>query len=157
MSDAARPLDSKGLWYFAHPYTCKDKNGNYVQAGEEANFRICCIRSGELMKRGYNIYSPIAHTHPIHMATPDFLARHEHEMWYRLDNEVIEKTAWTGIILAPGWEKSSGCKAELEQFQKRGLPALHYTQIVSAHECRELENVLKMVELCLADYDREEL
>ncbi len=61
-------MANKGLWYFAHPYTCKDAEGYYVQAGEDANFAICCIRSGELLERGYNIYSPIAHTHPIHKA-----------------------------------------------------------------------------------------
>ena len=121
---------SKGLYYFAHPYTVKDANGNYVHAGEEANFRLCCIRSGELLMRGYNVYSPIAHTHPIHIHTPRFLANHEHTIWYGLDDEFIAKTDWAGIILAPGWEGSWGCRHELEQFAERGLPSLVYSELV---------------------------
>ena len=121
---------NKGLWYFAHPYTCKDDKGNYVQAGEEANFRLCCQRSGELLMRGYNIYSPISHTHPIHIHTPELLRRHEHDMWYGLDNDVIAKTAWMGIILAPLWGKSSGCRGELEQFNDRKLKIKSYEDII---------------------------
>jgi len=55
-----------------------------------------------------------------------FLARHEHEAWYDLDNEFIAKTQFDGIILAPGWEKSTGCKNEREQFGSRGLIAIEY-------------------------------
>jgi hypothetical protein len=119
-----------GLWYFAHPYSCKDKNGNYVPEGEEANFMLCNVRAAKLIQAGYNIYAPISHTHPIHRACPEFLAAHEHEAWYQLDNEFIDKTNWSGIILAPGWEKSSGCRAEKERIESKGLPSLLYTDIV---------------------------
>ena len=120
---------NKGLWYFAHPYTCKDTNGNFVPAGEEANFNLCNSRAAQLFQLGYNVYAPISHTHPIHRASPDFLARHEHELWYQLDNEFIDGTDWSGIILAPGWEKSSGCRAEKERIEARGLQVLFYTDI----------------------------
>ena len=123
-------MKNKGLWYFAHPYTCKDDDGNYVPLAEEANFRLCCMRSGELLKRGYNIYSPIAHTHPIHVATPDFLKRHEHEMWYDLDNQVIAKTDFDGIILAPGWISSAGCRGERRLFDDRGKFVKLYADIM---------------------------
>ena len=122
---------NKGLWYFAHPYTCKDENGHYVPAGEEANFRICNHRSGRLLARGYNIYSPISHTHPIHRASPVFLARHEHDLWYELDLDFIAKTDFTGIILAPGWKASKGCVLEKETFEDMGKPALYYDDLVS--------------------------
>lgn len=121
---------NKGLWYFAHPYTVKDKNGNYVPNGEEANFRLCNYRASRLLLAGYNIYSPISHTHPIHIACPEFLATHEHEKWYQLDNDFINKTDWNGIILAPNWKNSSGCKAEKEQFELRNLPVLYYSDII---------------------------
>lgn len=121
---------NRGLWYFAHPYTCKDKAGNFVPAGEEANFILCNTRAAQLFQCGYNVYAPISHTHPIHRACPAFLARHEHELWYQLDNEFIDKTDWDGVILAPGWKKSSGCRAEKERIEKRGLQVLLYTDIV---------------------------
>jgi len=124
-------MTSKGLFYFAHPYTCVDADGKYVPAGEEANFRICNHRASVLMSMGYNVYSPISHTHPIHMASPIFLARHEHEMWYFLDLEFIAKTDWDGIILAPAWELSRGCLLERETFEQRNLPVLFYHDIVN--------------------------
>ena len=75
-------VGGKGLWYFAHPYTVKDDDGRYVPEGEEANFQLANIRAAELIRLGYNVYSPISHTHPIHRASPTFLGRHEHEVWY---------------------------------------------------------------------------
>ncbi len=125
---------NRGMWYFAHPYTCKDKDGNFVSEGEEANFNLCNFRAAELLDHGYNIYAPISHTHPIYRASPNMLSRQEHELWYQLDNEFIDKTDWDGIILAPGWEKSSGCRAEKERIEARGLQVLLYADIV-----REIE------------------
>lgn len=123
-------MSKNGLWYFAHPYTCKDKNGNYIPEGEEANFHLCNARAAKLIELGYNIYAPISHTHPIHRASPVFLAAHEHEAWYNLDNELIAKTDWDGIILAPGWERSMGCISEKKQFEKRNLLVIKYRDIL---------------------------
>lgn len=122
--------DNKGLWYFAHPYTCRDENGHYVPEGEEANFQLANYRSGRLLLLGYNVYSPISHTHPIHRATPEFLARHEHEAWYRLDMDLISRTRFTGIILAPGWENSKGCIEERKWFESREFPVLFYEDVI---------------------------
>ncbi|MCH7568429.1 MAG: DUF1937 family protein [Nanoarchaeota archaeon] len=120
----------KGFWYFAHPYTAKDKDGNYVSEAENANYFLANQRAAELLKRGYNIYSPISHTHPIHIACVEFLRNHEHEIWYELDNDLIERTNFTGIILAPNWETSKGCKDELELFKKKGLDVLLFTEVM---------------------------
>jgi len=124
---------TKGLWYFAHPYTCRDKEGRFLFEGEDANFRICNYRASRLLLLGFNIYSPISHTHPIHSSCPEFLSNQEHELWYELDNEFIDKTDWSGIILAPGWENSSGCVAEKERFEKRELPVLYYEEIIQGN------------------------
>ena len=129
MTDKNQKTKTKGLWYFAHPYTCVDKDGNYVPEGEEANFQLANYRAGRLFLMGYNVYSPISHTHPIHRACPEFLTRHEHEIWYHLDMEMIEKTSFDGIILAPGWENSKGCRMERDWFVERGLPVLHFVEL----------------------------
>ena len=121
-----------GFYYFAHPYTCVDAEGKYVSEGEEANFNICNYRAGRLLAMGYNIYSPISHTHPIHRASPVFLARHEHKAWYYLDLEFIARTDFDGIVLAPAWELSKGCKMEREAFEKRNLPVYLYADIINA-------------------------
>jgi len=122
-----------GLWYFCHPYTRKDRQGNYVPAAEAANFLLACVRSGELIRRGFNIYSPIAHTHPIHAACPALLASHEHELWYHLDNEVIDAIKWKGIILAPEWETSKGCVAECDRISAQGGRVCRYEEIINEY------------------------
>lgn len=113
-----------GLYYFAHPYTVRTKDGRYSLAGEEANFRICCYRAACLIRAGWNIYSPIAHSHPIHCAHPDFVGQEVHEMWYRVDDAFIRHANFTGIILAPGWGDSSGCRHELDLFRALGRKIL---------------------------------
>jgi len=117
------------FYYFAHPYTCTDGE-RYVPEGEAANFRLACYRAGQLLLAGYNVFSPISHTHPIHRATPEFLARHEHKLWYDLDMEVIERTDFDGIILAPGWERSKGCREERRVFEKQGKRIAEYEDIM---------------------------
>ena len=88
-----------GIFYFAHPYSCYHDDGRYNPAGEEANFRLCCIRTAKLIERGYLIYSPIAHTHPIHISYPPFVGNNIHKMWYEFDNKFIEQLPFKGIIL----------------------------------------------------------
>ena len=120
-----------GLWYFAHPYTCKDSTGKYIMGGEEANFRLCCIRSAKLIERGWIIYSPIAHAHPIHTAWPPFVAGELHDFWYQFDNAFIGAVDFAGIILAPKWETSKGCIAERQQFLDAEKRILLYEDIMS--------------------------
>ena len=120
-----------GIWYFAHPYTCKDVNGNYVSGGEEANFRLCNIRAAKLIEKGYVIYSPISHTHPIHVSYPPFVGGNIHEMWYKFDNENIRQIPFKGIILAPNWEKSSGCRAERNMFVEMERTIVLYDDIMN--------------------------
>ena len=121
---------TEGVWYFAHPYTVKGADGRYIPEGEDAQFRICCFRAAELMMRGFNIYAPICHTHPIHRACPEFLQRHEHKMWYRLDTAFIGTGCFRGIILAPGWEDSTGCVQEKKDFDEAGKRVLFYEDIM---------------------------
>ncbi len=119
-----------GLYYFAHCYTVKDDEGRFVPEGENANFDLCNYRSGRLLLAGYNIYSPTSHTHPIHRATPEFMQKHEHKMWYDLDISFLENANFTGIILAPGWENSTGCLIEKNWFEANGGEVLYYNDIV---------------------------
>ena len=126
-----------GLWYFAHPYTCKDANGNYLMGGEDANFRLCCIRSAKLIEMGYLIFSPVSHTHPIHINWPNFVGKQVHEMWYEFDNHFIRGIPFKGIILAPQWRESKGCCGEKALFEELGREVRYYGDIACVTEKRE--------------------
>jgi len=121
-------MNKKILYYFAHPYTLKDEKGNNIHAGEEANFNLCCIRSAKLLEKGIFIYSPIAHTHPIHIRSPYFLRKKEYKLWLDLDKKIMP--VCKGIILAPGWEESHGCILEKRLFEERGFKVLLYKDII---------------------------
>ena len=84
---------SKGLFYFAHPYTVKDIHGKRMPIAEEANFRMCNHRAANLIYLGFNVYSPISATHVIGYSLPGLVKSADVKMWYRLDNEIIDKTA----------------------------------------------------------------
>lgn len=118
------------LYYFAHPYTVKNENGTVNLTGQEANFNLCCVRSVELIKLGFFVYSPIAHTHPMHIRDPEFLRTNEYKLWMDLDKELIDRTKFNGIILAPNWERSNGCRTEKEIFEGRGLEVLFYDKLI---------------------------
>lgn len=118
-----------GVWYFAHPYTCRDEDGKRDFRGQQANFNMCCYRSAQLIMQGYNIYSPICHSHPIQMAHPKL----QDDVWYRLDNEFIDSTNWVGIILAPQWETSDGCVQERQRIAKQGGEVKYYSKIMIEH------------------------
>jgi len=120
----------EGLHYFAHPYTCKADDGRYIPEGEAANYRLCNIRAAKLIEAGWLIYSPISHTHPIHIAYPNFVGKEVHDMWYHFDNAFIERVPFRGIILAPGWENSKGCVAEKKLFERLDREVLYYSHII---------------------------
>ncbi len=105
------------IWYFAHPYS----------GDEKENFRKCCQRSAELIKRGYTIFSPITHSHPIEMTDRKLTG----PLWYQLDNAIIKTMPFKGIILAPDWTKSRGCLAELKLFQELGRQVHLYDAVVA--------------------------
>ena len=122
-----------GLFYFAHEYSVIRPDGEYAFRGNAANFQICCYRSGKLLLAGYVIYSPIAHTHSIQYASPDFMkqsGKEEHDYWIELDIEFIKRANFTGIILAPGWKKSRGCLGEEKHFKDEGKPVLFYNDLI---------------------------
>ena len=118
----------KGLWYLAHPYTVKNKKGEYVAGGEEANFQLCNLRAARLIEKGVLIYSPISHTHPIHQIYPPFVGGEVHVMWYEFDNAIIRATPFEGIILSPGWENSQGCRGEKVLFEELGRKVKYLTE-----------------------------
>jgi hypothetical protein len=98
------------LWYFAHPYS----------GDTEGNYKRCNLRATRLLKAGYVIYSPITHSHPLEL-------HKGYEYWLAFDKVYLDKC--DGIILAPGWKKSKGCRWEYEYATSRDLDVLYFTDL----------------------------
>ena len=124
-------MTDRKLYYFAHPFTVLDSNGARNRAAEHARFLRCAMRTGELIKRGFNVFSPICQFPPVEDACPEFLMGGGPD-WLSLDMQIIERCRFDGIVLAPGWEKSAGCVAEMRAFVLAGLPVLYYADLVRA-------------------------
>lgn len=121
------------LFYFAHPYRAKQPCGVRDWDIEKANFDRCRVKTRELLGRGYLVFSPICHSHPIEPRTGLLVvptAWEDVNFWLWFDELLIHQTDFAGIILAPGWEKSDGCVHELLIFETRGLEVLYYDDIM---------------------------
>ena len=109
----------KGLWYLAHPYTADtadEISRNVVSADTIA---------ARLIDKGYQIYSPISHTHQMHLIGVQLglWKVSEWKMWMDIDFEFIKHCE--GIIMSPYWSRSKGCRIELETFEDNGKKILY--------------------------------
>lgn len=132
--------DKPGVYYFAHPYRARHPNGRCNTPVQSTRAQQVNLRTAALMDCGYTVLSPISHS--VTIAYDAWL----HDMpgwevyeaafgdrWYAVDMAILELGGdnWAGIILAPGWEDSKGCRAEREWFEARGLPVLLYEEIMA--------------------------
>lgn len=95
--------------YLAIPYTGR----------EQESFEIANQRAADLMARGYAVFSPISHTHPIALAGD--LPKHW-EFWREYDICFLRWCDEVHVICLPGWEKSEGVRAEIEIARKLEKP-----------------------------------
>ena len=105
-------LDKNKLYYLASPYS------KYPE-GMEAAFQKISQIAGGLVKEGYKVYVPIAHSHPI--AVYGDVSLESHDIWLPFDEAIMKKC--DGIIVAKmeSWEKSYGVNWEIKWFKERGM------------------------------------
>lgn len=89
-------------------------------AGLERAFVDACELAGELIRKGVNVYSPIAHTHPIAKhANMDPL---DHDMWLAFDEAMMDASDALVVMTMPGWQASKGIAHEIRRFQANNKP-----------------------------------
>lgn len=104
------------LTYLATPYS------HPLTEIREARFQAAAFVAGELMKTGKFIYSPIAHSHSIALATDmptgwDF--------WEKQDMVMLDRSSELIVLMLPGWDTSTGVNAETVEARRLGLPVVH--------------------------------
>jgi len=54
--------------------------------------------------------------------------------WYEIDKALIDACNFEGIILAPGWKDSHGCRLEWAIFFDKALTILDYDALIEAED-----------------------
>ena len=90
--------------YLASPYS--HVSGDIRQERYEA----VCMAASKILKQGHIVFSPIAHSHNIHVVGGlpggwDF--------WEKIDTAFIEWCDEFWVLMLPGWQDSRGIQAEL--------------------------------------------
>jgi nucleoside 2-deoxyribosyltransferase len=121
--DLQEVRQAPGFWYVGTPYT------NYPE-GLDAAAHYAAAITGALMSCGLQVYSPIAHCHPIAMSAG--LDATAGKFWMKCTSAV--RRAATGLIVVEmlTWEQSSGLTAEREEFSLEGKPVYHLNRVALA-------------------------
>ncbi len=104
--------------YLASPYSHPDP-----QVREE-RFQEVNKAAAVLMQRGWVVYSPISHSHPIALA---------HDLprgwtfWGRMDKAFIKHALLVAVLMLPGWRESVGIKAEMAIAREFNIPVVFLT------------------------------
>lgn len=104
------------LIYLATVYT------SYPDGIEAAHIAACTI-AARLIEQKINIYSPIAHTHPI--AIHGDLDPLDHGYWMDFDAAIIRKSDALLIAQMREWERSKGIALEVTAFLEQGKPIFY--------------------------------
>ena len=97
----------QGYWYLATPYS------NY-EGGLEKAFEDACRATAMLLKQGYHVYSPIAHSHSV--AKIGGIDPKDHSIWLAADEPMMDAACGLIVCAMPGWEDSFGVNKEIHKF-----------------------------------------
>ena len=95
--------------YLACPYTHIDpkvRQKRFEQVNEVA---------GQLMKKGYIVFSPISHSHPISLTLNNSV---DADFWLDQDKHFIDWCDELHILCLDGWQQSKGVSAEIKLAKK---------------------------------------
>lgn len=109
-------MDRLGFWYVATPYS------KYPR-GLDAAFEDACKATASLLRMGINVYSPIAHTHPI--AKHGGIDPLDHSIWLPADAPMMDAAEGLIVVKMEGWDESYGISEEIKAFRTAGKPIIY--------------------------------
>lgn len=105
--------------YLASPYT----HDEYEIIQER--FMLACRAAAKLMRNGYIVFSPIAHSHSISFYAK--LSQFDHEFWFEQNKAYIEWCDELWILDIDGNRESKGIQMEKDYAAKLSKP-IKYTE-----------------------------
>lgn len=102
------------LIYLASPYSAPR------ESERELRFRLVCEKAADLMLEGFEVFCPIAHSHPIETLGMDHMEGHD--FWLKQDFAILKYCTQLMVYKLPGWTLSRGVAAEIEYANRMGIP-----------------------------------
>ena len=104
---------SPGYHYLASPYTHHDP------AVVEARYNAAVEAAGRLMRQGWTIFSPIAHSHVIagRVNLPTTW-----DYWRVIDEAFLSRADSLMVLTLDGWTSSRGVRDEIAMAARHGVP-----------------------------------
>jgi hypothetical protein len=103
--------------YLAIPYS---HSSSLVR---EYRFQQANTASAALIDKGYTVFSPISHGHPIN------LIKKLDVDWIAFDLKILNLCKMVVVVTINGWEESKGIKEELKFAQEKGKRIIYWDGI----------------------------
>jgi len=100
--------------YLASPYT---HTSSIIR---EQRYKKACRAAARLMLEGYNVFCPIAHSHPIALEIPDYATNGP--FWKKQDVPILRHASRLMVLTIDGWDTSSGIKWEIDLARNLHMP-----------------------------------
>ena len=100
--------------YLATPYSHKDLSVRIDR------FNKINVIAAKLIKKGYVVFSPISHSHPIEQTGR--LGETDWAFWKAQDEPLVDWCDQIWIVTMDGWIDSVGVQCELEMAFDKGIP-----------------------------------
>lgn len=103
------------ILYLASPYTHDDA------AVMQQRWLDACTSSAWLIGRGFVVFSPISMGHPIGIMSQGAIG-HDFSAWAANSYAMLEASTHLVVNQIPGWNLSTGVRAEIERSRQSGTP-----------------------------------
>ena len=107
------------LVYLASPYSSPHP------VERDYRYLMACKAAAYLIKQGYEVFSPIAHSHGIAMVGDGL--QHS-ELWYEADRRIFDICDLLVVAKIDGWDNSKGVQMEIGWARNKGIPIEYLEQ-----------------------------
>jgi hypothetical protein len=112
-----------GYFYLAAPFSHPD------QKVERHRYEQTLAAAATLMRKGYQIFCPIAHAIPL--TDPRFELPKHTEFWLTQDTPMLSTAEGLILLKLDGWKESKGVLAELIHADKCGIEVYDFHEFLT--------------------------
>lgn len=88
---------------------------------QQARYEAALRHASFWLKEGWNVYSPIVHSHEMHK-----LNALPHHRWLEFDFSMLRHAAAGWVLTLEGWQQSKGIEMERQFCLKAGIPVKYF-------------------------------